>query len=486
MRMIFALSMVLTSLVLMIPKAEASDFTPCKDRHAFPEFRTSLCTEVQVLLGAPGNAVGGAPKTIHIFVRKFPANSPAKGTLWLISGGPGESGATFYPFIATLRKSFPDFDLLIPDHRGTGYSSRLCPKEEAIDSPGGAQLVGDEWATCWKSLNDAPDYARAFSITNAANDLATLIANYRSSKPVYVYAVSYGTQLILRTMLIHNPKIDGVILDSLVPPETTTQWDLSHRSDVANKIGLEILHRCDVDATCRSQVGGHAEDAYTHLLASIQPSMLDQIPGKDLKIFFGSLLDSPATRAEIPSLIAELNRGKTGTVDIVKRQIQSISDMIGRYPQSPPSIPLVSIISGSENDARPDLTAKQVASEQEHLLFATPIPALLVDSGLPLYPRDKYFGELPAHFPPTLVLQGTLDPKTPFDGAHIKVERMKGTGTITLIPVQDAPHFILLNAPDCLVEAVSSFQRRAKVQAPACTRAATRTLTQFHRSAGPS
>jgi pimeloyl-ACP methyl ester carboxylesterase len=246
--------------------AVAQDFKPCSDADAFAELRGSLCGALRVPL-APST---DNPARIDLFVRKFPAPAPAKGTLWLVSGGPGESGATFYPFLDRLRKSFPGFDLMVPDHRGTGFSTRVCPREEAASSPGGFALVGAEWGTCFQSLNATPDYARAFSITNAAHDLASLIAAFRGPTPTYVYGVSYGTQLVLRMMTIADLDVDGVILDSLVPPQTSPQWDLSHRSAVANKVGRELLRRCDADRKCRAKLGGSAEAALTALLKSVE------------------------------------------------------------------------------------------------------------------------------------------------------------------------------------------------------------------------
>jgi pimeloyl-ACP methyl ester carboxylesterase len=137
-------------------------------------------------LRAPGPRTGDAPEIVHLFVRRFPAVGKSHGAVWLLAGGPGESGAVFYPLITTLRASFPGLDLLVPDHRGTGFSTRLCSREEAANSPGGADLVGEEWASCWSTLNAAPDYARAFSTTNAAHDLALLMAAVRVPGPVYV------------------------------------------------------------------------------------------------------------------------------------------------------------------------------------------------------------------------------------------------------------------------------------------------------------
>jgi len=63
----------------------------------------------------------------------------------LIAGGPGESGASFYGMVAELRTTFPGLDLIMPDHRGTGFSTRMCPDEEAPGSPEGGALAGAEW-----------------------------------------------------------------------------------------------------------------------------------------------------------------------------------------------------------------------------------------------------------------------------------------------------------------------------------------------------
>jgi pimeloyl-ACP methyl ester carboxylesterase len=448
--------------------ANAPQFSPCPDSGVFTELEGSLCDRYTLPLRAASGAADLSRKTVEIFVRKFPASKQARGTLWLVSGGPGESGATFYPFLGTLRAALPDFDLLIPDHRGTGYSTHLCPEEEAPDSAGGLMLVGEEWAACWNRLNGAPDYARAFSITNAARDLAALINYYSVTKPVYIYCVSYGTQLALRTLSIGPLPVQGIIFDSLVPPEGSTKWDLSQRSRSTDDVGRLVLRHCDASPTCRARAGGSAHGGYERLLAEQDQALLDQIPGENLKIFFGGVLDLPAARNRIPDLIRELGRGEVKTLESVKHQMNELTSTLGRYPQSPPSIPLVSIISGSENNARPALTKAEVATEQKALLFASLLPAHLISPGLPLYPRDRYFEKSPTGLPRTLVLQGTLDPKTPIEGAKAHVATLRKAGNIAFIPVNEAPHFILLTSPACFIEAVQEFLGGGRIDAPAC------------------
>jgi pimeloyl-ACP methyl ester carboxylesterase len=174
------------------------NFEPCKDAASVVALAGTQCKLAWVPLNYDPLIPSGG-ESLLLFTRKFPALKTSQGTVWLIAGGPGESGASLYPSVAQLRKNFPDFDLLVPDHRGTGFSSRLCSKEEAPESEGGAALSGAEWGTCFGHLIANPAYAGQFSLTNAARDLRNMIEGERSSsRQQYVYAVSYGTQLVSR------------------------------------------------------------------------------------------------------------------------------------------------------------------------------------------------------------------------------------------------------------------------------------------------
>lgn len=448
--------------------AEAMYFTPCADT-AVPG---SLCSGLNVpgSYDAQGRAVG-EPDAMHVFVRKIAADvsagKPAKGTLWLVAGGPGESGAAFYSLLPTLRRSFPGFEFLIPDHRGTGHSSRLCKVEESEQSPGGRALAGAEWGSCFAGINLMPDYAAQFSITTAARDLQALIDGEqgKNKAPVYVYGVSYGTQLVLRTLQLGPLPVKGVILDSLVPPQTDARWDLSQRSHVVDAAGRQVLARCDADAACHAALGEPAASVYRRVLDKVQadPAMLAKIPGKNLKNFLGGMLDVPAARDRIPYLLHDLDHGKEGELTAVRATLTQAAASLGSYPQSPLSIPLVNIISNSENNLqaslRPGWTAADIDRDEAGLLFSSPLPRILLGGGLPTYPRDGYFGALPAAMPPTLVLQGTLDPKTPYAGAQAQVQALTQSkaGKVALSTVHDAPHFILWTAPACFERASTRF-----------------------------
>lgn len=430
--------------------ARAQPFAPCDMDPAFPELRGSQCVTVE----GPLNHAHADAGPVKLFVRKFPAVAERRGQIWLVAGGPGESGAAFYPFLDTLRRAFPHHDLVIPDHRGTGNSSKLCPVQEAVDSADGMGLAGEEWGPCIGAFYQDPARAHAFTITNAARDLALLIGRYREAGEVQVYGVSYGTQLVLRMMQVAPPALDGVILDGLVPLETAARQDLGHRTAV-------------VDAVGRALLDPEQEAAYAALLAGVTPGTpwLAQVPGGDLRRFMGTLLTFPSLRGRIPAIVGELSRGETATLERTHADLVALVGALGRYPQSSPSLPVVMLISGSENNGRRDLDAATVAAEAKDALFVSPLPGFLAANPLPLYDRDQWFGGAPASLPRTLVLHGTLDPNTSYEGAVAHVAQLREAGPVQLSTVEGGAHFLLFVAPQCFVDTAGAFV--AGAEAPA-------------------
>ncbi|MES2049352.1 MAG: alpha/beta fold hydrolase [Pseudomonadota bacterium] len=435
--------------------AQAAEFVACEDANTLASLKGSVCAKLQTPLNFDKPAAG----TVSLFIRKFPSEKKTKGTVWLITGGPGESGASMYAQLKTLRRSFPDFDLIIPDHRGTGYSSRLCPAEESIASPGGSNLSGAEWDTCYSDIARNPERAMQFSITNAAHDLRVMIQKNPSSKPVYLYGVSYGSQLVLRLFELGAIPVKGLVLDSLVPLQTAPKWELSRRSQVLDDIGRKLLKQCDENDECHQMMGAPGEQVLAGLLekAKLHPEMISKIRGGNLKQFLGSLLDFPPLRARIPYLIKDLESGSEKELASILQKSDRLADSFGEFPQLPPSIPLVGMISSSENNLRPELSAAELKAEDENLLFSSSLPGYLVKPALPLYQRDKYFGKDDAHLPPTLVLQGSMDPKTHYEGALEHIQLMRAHGKVNLVTVTGAPHFIAMFAPDCFARASRAF-----------------------------
>lgn len=425
-------------------------FLPCSDAGEFEALAGSLCMRVQV----PLDYADPEGEAIELFVRRFPVaeGRTRRGEVWLLSGGPGETGASFYPALATLRRAFPDLDLVMPDHRGTGYSTKLCPVEEARDSAAGLDLAGEEWGPCIGAMHANPARTQAFTVSHAAQDLSGLIRRHRGDGPTYLYGVSYGTQLALRMLQIAPLELDGLLLDGLVPPEGALQWEISQRTRIADDVGRAFLTPAQTDTVARLV-------AY----ANTDPAWLELVPGKDIRGFMGRLLNFPALRARIPTMAEALLRDDAGLLARTVADLGALGRALVPFPQSPPSMPLVMLVTGSENNSRRDLTQAQVARDAVGALFTSPLPGLAVEPPLPLYARDASFGQLPARLPRTLVLQGTLDPATPIDGARAHVAALSPLGDVRLTTVVDGAHGLFLTAPDCFAQAASAFVSAAPV-----------------------
>jgi len=439
---------------LVRPAPASCEFTPCADA-TLPGLTGSVCTTATTALRHGDPASGD----IELFVRRFPARGASggasRGDVWLVAGGPGEAGASFYGLIDRFRAAFPGYDLLVPDHRGTGRSSRVCVAEEAPESPGGRGLEGAEWSTCFGQLDARSPWVQSFTVSNAAHDLHDLIGRYSRGREVYVYGVSYGTQLVLRMMTVAPPTaVKGIVLDSLVPPDGTAVWDLSHRSQVVDAVGREVLADCDRAPGCRERLGGSAAEALQRVIDD--PERAKLFPGGQPKAFLGALLDGPEARALIPDIIADARAGRTDAMEHAQARLEAFYAPFVS-PEAASSIPLVALISASENNARPALTREDIAAESDALLFTSSLPAQLAGGAAMTYPRDAAFGHDPARLPPVLVLQGDRDPKTPHAGAAAHAATLARAGQVRFVTVAGAPHFVLLTAPGQAESEIAAF-----------------------------
>ncbi|MDV3468277.1 alpha/beta fold hydrolase [Stenotrophomonas sp. C3(2023)] len=407
-----------------------------------PLLRGAHCATVEVPL-RHAEADGEA---ITLFVRRIPADTAVahRGEVWLLSGGPGEAGASLYPSIPTYQKAFPGYDLVIPDHRGTGRSTRICPAEEAPQSPEGTGLAGSEWSSCIGSMYANLPRTSAFSITEAAHDLGVLMAGAHERGQVLLYGVSYGTQLALRALQVNELAVDGLILDGLVPPEATDIWDLSRRTALVDDVGRQSL-----DAASLSR--------YRTLLTVKDAAWQKDVPGGDLRRFFAALLSFPALRERMPQIIAGLGDGDTTALTATVGDWHAALAALGQSGDNQPALPLVMLVSASENNARPALTQAMVDEEARDALFVSPIPGLLVGGTVPRYPRDAWFGKSPQRLPRTLVVHGTLDPNTGYASARQHAAILARAGSVQFHTVERGAHLLPLVAPHCFSTSVQAF-----------------------------
>lgn len=426
---------------LMVMAAETSP-QPCADAASSPALRGSLCAMMDV----PLRHTDPAGESLSLFVRRIPASTtaPKRGEVWLLSGGPGESGVSLYPLIQTYQRAFPGFDLVIPDHRGTGRSSRICPLQEAPESADGTGLAGAEWGPCIGAMYANLPRTSAFSITEAAHDVGVLMAGANERGQVLLYGVSYGTQLALRALQVNDLHLDRLILDGLVPPEATETWDLSRRTALVDQVG-------------RASMDHRSVERYRALLAIKGAAWQQDVPGGDLRRFFAALLSFPTLRDRIPQIVQDLSEGDARSLVATAKDWTIALSLLGQGGNNQPALPLVMLIAASENNARPELSLATVNAEAEGALFISPIPGLLAGGAVPRYPRDAWFGKSPRALPRTLILHGTLDPNTAYAGAEEHAAVLSRSGDVTFHTVERGAHLLPLVAPHCFVTAVETF-----------------------------
>lgn len=439
--------------------ADAVVYAECDDASEHAVLSDSLCKFISVPLDYGHHD----SEMISLFVRKFPALRPSHGSVMLLAGGPGESGASYYADINFFRSVFADLDLIVPDHRGTGYSAKLCEPEETQASEGGFNLVDGEWGTCFGQLYSNLARAHAFNLDNAAKDVATLIETLNLQGEVYLYGVSYGTELAIAVSQRTDVELTGIMLDSLTPLPGDDQDDLGHRSQVTDRIGQAVLARCAADLSC--PLGENGAETYVDLLSRIDAGEtvtgLEAVPNGDLRQFMGLMLDVPSARLQIPAIIAAMASNDETAIELVHNATEAYETFllpILAFEQASSSIPLTSIMSGSEFNARKDLTAEQVAAEKLELGFTSPLPRYLADGGFPLY-EPVQPENVRTNLPPILVLHGTLDPKTTYEAALRRVKALSATTNITTITLRDAPHVAYFTSKECIAKPLQDFTR---------------------------
>lgn len=195
-------------------------------------------------------------RTIPYFVKRIRAAAPRRGVLVLLNGGLVSSGVDLEPSIDFFMAKAPGFDLLIPDHRGTGRSSRLgCTDAELETSPGGFSVLPEEAEACEAALRaEWGDDLDRFGTTEAAHDVLVLIERAREEgDAVFVFGVSYGSLLAQRILRIAPVgTIDGTILDGTCNPGVCTMSQIDRWMD---DLSRRFFAECARDAFCSARLG---------------------------------------------------------------------------------------------------------------------------------------------------------------------------------------------------------------------------------------
>jgi pimeloyl-ACP methyl ester carboxylesterase len=422
---------------------------------------------------------------IDLFIDKIASSVHPRAQVWVLQGGPGGTAADVVPIGTEIANRVNDVDVFMIEHRGVGYSSRLgCPQANAATGPGnpfdggGDTLdASDDGAAddgafdgglvdasppelfdhqgCIASLQAKWGAGLAqFNITNAAKDLEYAIAVTRHpGEQSIVYGVSYGTLWAQRYLQVAGTQSAGVILDSIVTPDTLFLSNFDTQPDVQAQ---KLADLCKADSACTAALGADPWARIQQIKADVDhghcsealPNPRDRVAITALNRNWQLMPYALATWARV---------GRCSAADV-----NAVRQILGRLAQVPPTASLASSLLGfnimfPEMWETPSPTKATLESRFANAVFPNSGIDQLADvrDAWPLYSLDMFAHEYATTTPPMLMLNGTLDSQTPIELAGAAKSHYAGPNQ-TFVTIPNANHGTVDQSPVIVAPSVPS------------------------------
>jgi pimeloyl-ACP methyl ester carboxylesterase len=197
-------------------------------------------------MSVPLDRSGAVPGQVSLFVKRIRARvRPARGALFVLAGGPGQSATASFDgdALSVLYPAYRRRDLIILDQRGTGRSGllRCRPLERANLLQAGAAA-----GRCAARLGPR----RAFYTSRDSVEDIEAVRLALGYERIALFGTSYGTKVALGYALGHPANVERLVLDSVVEADGPSALYLDT---------LEAVPRA-LRALCRSGCGAFTED----------------------------------------------------------------------------------------------------------------------------------------------------------------------------------------------------------------------------------
>lgn len=196
--------------VLVAPAgAQALPLHSCK-RLAGTGFRCGKLT-------VPLDYAGAQPGTLALDVRVLRASGNKRGTLVMLSGGPGQSDIAGPEFPEYLSGLAPGWQIVEIDQRGTGANALTCPSIDRLDidvQDVPAAKVTAGFAGCAAELGAK---RRFYTSIDSARDIDRLRSGLGLER-IAIGGISYGTFVSQVYARLFPDRTERMLIDSVVPP----------------------------------------------------------------------------------------------------------------------------------------------------------------------------------------------------------------------------------------------------------------------------
>ena len=430
--------------------------------------------------------------TIEVAFGILPATGERKGMFVTVTGGPGSAGLTLAdPYTAAFDPSIPEhFDIVFFDQRGTGLSGGLtCPQAAAkyylsdwdATTPEGEQRMVSTSQTfveeCTAEMGN-PEILPYLGTDQAIQDLETFRQLMGDDK-IWLYGESYGTQFAQAYAAAHPEHLARLILDGTVDLTLSGPDFLAGQAQAFNDVLLAMLESCDDQEACsQAMYPADAQMVYTGLAGQLKQSPLPF----DFPLPSGTITTREFTFSDLESAAAGYLYSEASRMIFLRA--------LGAYARNGDLVPMARILYESLSvdpetlGPAPDPTfsdAVYYAVECQDYAYFSGTPqeraeAYLragdpMDASLP-HMASVFYGDLPCAFwpdarqdpsrpapliaedIPTLVLNATTDPATPYSNARAVFARLDQGYLVT---EEGGPHVIFGWGNACVDGLVTSF-----------------------------
>ncbi|WP_437818297.1 alpha/beta fold hydrolase [Sorangium sp. So ce1078] len=393
-------------------------------------------------------------ETLPVFVsRHLAPGGAAKAQVWLLQGGPGDSGNMFTGFIEQLwERVMPDVDWYVLEHRGVGLSSRFeCPVQEDPSSEDGAEISPSEWPACIQALKAQwGDDLAHFTTSADADDLARLIERTREhGKKVILYGASYGTARALRFLQKYPEAVDAVILDSIVSPGA--QY-LSLYDTQFDPVLKDLSAICAADPVCGAKLGPDPWAKVDALFNKLTKGHCSEL-GTDVALFASiapAFAQMRSVRTHLFPLAYRIDRCEAGDVQVVGQYMQALggssSQADGGEPRDSDVLGTHVALSELWEEPAPTSAELQARCDAQRACPGAALEIGQLYDAWPRYPHDQFWREWPRSSVPILAMNGLLDPQTPIGLAELAADRLTAPHQ-TFVAVPWSPHVVTFESP---------------------------------------
>jgi pimeloyl-ACP methyl ester carboxylesterase len=335
------------------------------DSAACADVREFTCADLLV----PLDRSGSVPGTLRLHVAIQSQADPARGTLLLLTGGPGQPGRGLLArLLPRFRFLLEHYRLVLIDQRGTGGGALDCPQaQRELGESDVVPLSPAAVTECASILGPARDFFTTADTVADLDDLRRALGVDRWT----IDGISYGSFVAAQYGLAHPEHVDRIVLDSVVPLTGATTLYTESFAHVAEVVRAACRDQgCDFDP---------AADIERVLRGDVHPADLLNL------LILASIID-PAFRGNgFYPVLQLIHRAAQGEVDPLRRAIAELRANPPNPEQYSAGLHLATICA-DQTDAPWGDSSAALDGREPTLLAAT--AKVAVDRVWPFRPED--------------------------------------------------------------------------------------------------